>query len=110
MANKGNGNKVRPATKSAMFQHLAEKTGLSRKQVAEVFDALTNFIEQELGKKGAGVVTLPGLLKIRRVEKPATKARQGVNPRTGEPMTIAAKPKSTTVRARPLRALKDMVK
>jgi nucleoid DNA-binding protein len=103
-------NKVRPATKSAMFQQLADKTGLTRKQVAEVFDALTGFIEQELGKKGAGVVTIPGLLKISRKEKPATKERQGVNPRTGDPMTIAAKPKSTVVRARALRALKDMVK
>jgi DNA-binding protein HU-beta len=107
---KTNNNKVRPVTKSAMFQHLAEKTGLTRKQIASVFDELTGFIKHQLSMKGAGVVTLPGLLKIRRVEKPATKERQGVNPRTGEPMTIAAKPKSTTVRARPLRALKEMVK
>jgi DNA-binding protein HU-beta len=107
---KTNSKKVRPVTKSAMFQHLAEKTDLTRKQVASVFDALTDFIRQQLSSRGAGVVTLPGLLKIRRVEKPATKERQGVNPRTGEPMTIPAKPPSTTVRARPLRALKDMVK
>jgi nucleoid DNA-binding protein len=110
MANKTNSTKVRPATKSAMFQQLAEKTGLSRKQVTEVFDALTGFIEQELGKKGAGVVTIPGLLKISRKEKPATKAREGVNPRTGEKMMIAAKPKSTVVKARPLQALRNMVK
>jgi nucleoid DNA-binding protein len=106
---KSNSNKVRPPTKSAMFQELAAKTGLTKKQIASVFDALTEFIHHHLSKKGAGVVTLPGLLKIRRVEKPATKARQGINPRTGEPITIPAKPKTTTVRARPLRALKEMV-
>jgi nucleoid DNA-binding protein len=100
---------VRPASKTAMFQKLADKTGLARKQVADFFDALTLLMEEELGKKGSGVVAIPGLIKITRVEKPATKARQGRNPQTGEPMTIAAKPKRTVVRARPLKALKAMV-
>ena len=53
---------------------------------------------------------VPGLLKIKRVEKPATKARQGRNPATGEPIMIKAKPKRTVVRALPLKALKEMVK
>jgi nucleoid DNA-binding protein len=104
------GGKPRPATKTAMFQQLADTAGLNRKQVTAVFDALTEMIKQELGKKGSGVVTLPGLLKILRKERPATPARQGRNPQTGEPMTIAAKPKTTTVKARPLKALKEMVK
>ena len=56
---------AKPATKGAMFQTLAEKTGLTRKQVTEVFDAFQNFIQQELSKKGPGVVALPGLLKAR---------------------------------------------
>lgn len=101
------GNK--PATKSAMFQTLADSTELSRKQVALVFDELNKYIEDQLGKKGPGIVTLPGLLKIKRVEKPATKERQGRNPLTGEPMTIKAKPKRTVVKAYALKALKDMV-
>jgi len=96
-------------TKSEMFQSLARATGLTRKQVASVFDALTSYIKVEVGKKGPGVFTLPGLLKVKRVEKPATKVRQGRNPQTGEIITIKAKPKRTVVKALPLKALKEMV-
>jgi len=103
-------NKVKPATKTAMYKALAEATELSNKQVAQVFDELANFIKRELSKKGPGVVNVPGLLKIKRVEKKATPAREGRNPRTGEPMQIAAKPKRTIVKAYALKSLKDMVK
>jgi len=103
-------NKVKAATKSAMFHELSTRTGLSRKQVATVFDEISNYIKQEIGKKGPGIFTLPGLLKVKRVEKPATKARQGRNPQTGEIIVIKAKPKRTVVKALPLKALKEMVK
>jgi nucleoid DNA-binding protein len=103
-------SKVKAATKSAMYDHLSKQTGLARKQVANVFDELTNYIKQEVGKKGPGIFTLPGLLKVKRVEKPATKARQGRNPQTGEAITIKAKPKRTVVKALALKALKEMVK
>jgi nucleoid DNA-binding protein len=106
---KTNGSKARPASKTAMFSSLAEKTGLTKKQVTEFFNALTDMIKHEMSKRGTGVVTIPGLLKIARVEKPATKARQGRNPQTGEAMMIAPKPKRTIVKTRPLKALKDMV-
>jgi DNA-binding protein HU-beta len=39
----------------------------------------------------------------------ATKERQGINPFTKEPITIAAKPPSKKVRARPVKAIKDVV-
>jgi nucleoid DNA-binding protein len=103
-------NKAKAATKTATFQRIAETTGHTKKDVAQFFDALSGMIKQELSKKGPGVVTIPGLLKIKRVEKPATKARQGRNPQTGEPMTIKAKPKRTVVRALALKGLKEMVK
>lgn len=103
-------SKAKSVTKSAMFQDLSGKTGLSKKQIGGVFDALTSFIHEQVGKKGPGVVTLPGLLKVKRVEKPATKARPGRNPLTGEAIMIAAKPKRTVVKALCLKALKDMVK
>ena len=60
----------KPVPKSAMYQSLAEATGLSRKQIASVFDELTNLIKRDVGKKGPGVFALPGLLKIKRVSKP----------------------------------------
>jgi nucleoid DNA-binding protein len=101
--------KTKAATKSKIFQDLAERTELSRKQVAQVFDELSNYIKQEIGKKGPGIFTVPGLLKIKRVEKPATKERLGRNPQTGETITIKAKPKRTVVKAYPLKSLKEMV-
>jgi nucleoid DNA-binding protein len=102
-------NKPKAATKSKVFEEIANRADLSKKQVAGVFDALNDYIKSELGKKGPGLFTLPGLLKIKRVEKPATKARQGINPRTGEQITIKAKPKRTVVRAVALKGLKEMV-
>jgi nucleoid DNA-binding protein len=103
-------DKAKPATKSATYQRLADATKLSRKQVAMFFDEMAKLIKNELSKKGPGVFNVPGLLKIKRVEKPATKARPGRNPATGEPMMIKAKPKRTIVKALPLKALKEMVK
>jgi nucleoid DNA-binding protein len=100
----------KPATKSAMLESLATATGLTRKQVATVFDELTNLIKRDIGKKGPGAVALPGLLKIKRVHKPATSERQGRNPATGEPMIIKAKPARTVVKVQPLKSLKEMVK
>ncbi|HEX3313277.1 MAG TPA: HU family DNA-binding protein [Gemmataceae bacterium] len=102
--------KPKAATKSAMFQELAEKTQLSRKQVAEVFDTLEAFIHHQIGKKGPGVVALPNLLKIKRVEKAATKPRPGRNPQTGEAIIIKGKPKRTVVKVLALKKLKEMVK
>jgi nucleoid DNA-binding protein len=102
--------KVKAATKTAVYQALSESTGLSKKQVGTLFDELSVFIKAQLGKKGPGVFTVPGLLKIKRVEKKATPSRQGKNPRTGEPMTIPAKPKRTVVKALALKGLKEMVK
>jgi nucleoid DNA-binding protein len=102
-------NKAKPATKTAMYQELAERSDLSKKQVAAVFDSLSDFVRQQLSK-GPGVVNVAGLLKIKKVIKPATKERMGRNPQTGEPMTIKAKPKRTVVKALALKALKEMVK
>ncbi len=103
-------NKTKPATKTVMLQKLAERAGLSRKQVATFFDELTNYLQEELGKKGPGVVNVAGLLKIKKVEKKATPSRPGRNPQTGEAIVIAAKPKRTVVRALALKNLKEMVK
>src|SRR4051794_25944797 len=98
------------ATKSEVFQELAQKADVTKRQVAAIFEGLTELIQRELGKKGPGTFTIPGLLKLKRVNKPATKARQGVNPFTKEPMQIKAKPASVAVRARALKGLKESIK
>jgi nucleoid DNA-binding protein len=97
------------ANRTVVYSTLAETTGLGTKEVAAVFSALSTLIAKELGKKGPGQFVVPGLLKLKVVRKPATKARPGKNPFTGEPMTIQAKPARNVVRALPLKALKEMV-
>lgn len=102
--------KNKAKTKSEIYNELIESSQLTRKQVASVFDGLTAIVEQELGKKGPGMFTIPGLLKLKVISKPATKAREGINPFTKEPMTIKAKPARKVVKAYPLKSLKEMVK
>jgi nucleoid DNA-binding protein len=78
--------------------------------VSEVFDALAKLVTRELGKKGPGTFTLPGMAKLKLVRKPATKARQGINPFTKQPQMFKAKPARNVVRIRPLKALNEKVK
>lgn len=94
--------------KTQMLTQISEATELSRKQVQAVLDELTNIIEGHVKKKGIGEFVLPGLLKITTVKKPATKARKGINPFTGEEVMFKAKPASTSVKVRPLKKLKEM--
>ncbi len=98
-----------PMTKAQLLSAIAEDTGLTRKQVAEVVDSLSGQILRHIKKRGPGTFTLPGLLKIRTVRKLAKKARKGINPFTGEETTFAAKPAHTVVKILPLKGLKDMV-
>jgi DNA-binding protein HU-beta len=101
------GGSKKTMSKSGLIQAISEAVGeeLSRKQVKTVIESLINVGHRELKK--AGVFTLPGFAKFRVVKKPATKARQGTNPFTKQPMTFAAKPASKAVRARPIKAIKD---
>ena len=94
-------------TKSEVLAQISKDTDLSRKQVNGVFDSLNGIVRKSL--RSGGLFTLPGLLKMKVVKKPATKAREGVNPFTGEKMTIKAKPASKKVRIRALKNLNEMV-
>ena len=94
-------------TKSEVMTQISKDTGLSRKQVGAVFESLTGVVKKSL--KGNGLFTLPGLLKMKVVKKPATKAREGINPFTGEKMMFKAKPASKKVRIAALKSLKAMV-
>jgi DNA-binding protein HU-beta len=94
-------------TKSEILAQISKETELSKKQVGAVFDSLSGVVKKSL--RGGGLFTLPGLLKMKVVKKPATKAREGINPFTGEKMTFKAKPASKKVRVLPLKNLKAMV-
>jgi nucleoid DNA-binding protein len=100
---------IKAATKGEIYTKLATSTGLTKKQVSTVFDELTKMIGNELGKKGPGLFQVPGLLKLKVVRKPATKAKQGINPFTKAPMMYKAKPARNVVKALPLKSLKEMV-
>jgi nucleoid DNA-binding protein len=100
---------VKPVTKAQIINALAEKTGLAKKDVQGVFGELSALIKKELGGRGPGVFTVPGLIKLKVVKKPATKARKGANPFTGEEMMFKAKPARKSVKALVLKAVKDMV-
>ena len=97
-------------TKTQVFSDIAEKTELTKRQVADVFGALESVIERHVRKGAVGVCTIPGLMKIKVIKKPARRARKNVpNPfRPGETMDVKAKPASTTVKILPLKKLKDM--
>jgi nucleoid DNA-binding protein len=100
---------AKPPTKSEIYAHLADSTGLTKKDIAAVFDSFSELIKNSLGGRAApGIFTIPGLLKMRVVEKPATVARKGINPFTGEEMMFKAKPASKTVKIAALKGLKDM--
>ena len=99
-----------PLNKSQMMSEIAAGCGMSKKEVAAVMDELSTVIHRHLKKRGgAGTCTVPGLMKIKTVRKPATKARKGINPFTGEETMFKAKPARTVVKVTPLKGLKEMV-
>ena len=93
-------NLTEAMTKTQMFSDIAEKTALTKRQVADVFEALESVIERHVQKGAVGACTIPGLMKIKVVKKPAQRARKNVpNPfRPGETMDVQAKPASTSVK------------
>ena len=94
-------------TKAEVYRTIAEQTDLTRKDVVAVCDALEGVMVKSL--KRNGVFNLLGLAKMTVVKKPATKARKGINPFTGEEMMFKAKPASKNVRVRALKGLKEQV-
>jgi nucleoid DNA-binding protein len=98
-----------PMTKSALYMTIAENTGLKKKDVVAVFDELTTILNGHVKKNAAGLFTMPGLMKVKVIRKPATKARKGINPFTGEPTVFKAKPARNVVKVLALKALKEMV-
>eukprot|EP00929_Paragymnodinium_shiwhaense_P019574 TRINITY_DN132_c0_g1_i1.p1 TRINITY_DN132_c0_g1~~TRINITY_DN132_c0_g1_i1.p1 ORF type:complete len:114 (+),score=51.98 TRINITY_DN132_c0_g1_i1:177-518(+) len=94
-------------TASAAYSSVAETTGLKAKDVKAVVEGLLEVAASELKKNGSFKVA--GALNLKLKKKPATPARKGVNPFTKEPCVFKAKPASKTVRALPMKKLKEMV-
>lgn len=96
-------------TKTEILNEIAENTSVSKKEVAAVLEELGVLIERHVKKRAVGEFTLPGLLKIKSVGRPARPARKNVpNPfRPGELMDIPRKPATTRVKVLPLKKLKE---
>ncbi|MEO1009125.1 MAG: HU family DNA-binding protein [Planctomycetota bacterium] len=103
------GAKGKPRTKSEIQALIAEHVGISKKEVAQVFDTMATMIAADLKKGSVGTFNVPGMMKVTVQRKPATKARKGINPFTGEPTVFKAKPARNVVKVRPLKGLKDAV-
>jgi nucleoid DNA-binding protein len=102
----------KPLTKTELLNNIATATDVPKKQVVAVLEALASEIQKSLGSKGAGAITIPGLVKIEKKKVPARPAQTGVpNPfKPGELMDRPAKPAYNKVKVRALKSLKDMVK
>ncbi len=94
-------------SKSQLIEKIATTTELSKRDVKNVMDTLNDVGHKELKKNG--VFLVPGFAKFVVIKKPATKARKGTNPFTGEETVFKAKPARKVVRARPVKAAKDAV-
>ena len=102
---------AKPLTKSEILANIVAATEVPKKQVAAVLDAFANEMKKALGKKGPGVFSALGLLKIEKKLVPARKAEKGVpNPfKPGELMDRPAKAAYHKVKVRALKTLKDVV-
>ena len=94
-------------TKAQLIEAISGASQISKNDVKSVFDHLATVGYKELNESGEFVI--PGFVKMSVVNKPATEARSGVNPFTKEPMEFAAKPASKSVKASPLKVVKDAV-
>jgi len=99
----------KPMNKTEIMAALAETTGLTRQQVAGLFDGLAVLIQKNLAEQGPGEFSIPSLMKIKVVRKPATEERMGINPFTKEEAVFKAKPARNDVKIVALKGLKDMV-
>lgn len=109
LMSKKTGPVTKAYTKTEILGDIAMVTGLAQKQVGAVLENLQNVIARHLRKGAAGVFVLPGLLKIQVINKPATKARKGINPFTGLETMFKAKPARNVVKVKALKKLKSMV-
>lgn len=92
---------------SKLIEHLVSETGLEKKQVKSVMQALHNTIVGSVHKKGIGEFTFPKLFKVITKHVPAKKARKGISPFSGEEVIFKAKPATTKVKIRPMKTLKE---
>ena len=109
-------------TKAQIVGEIAERTGLTKREVSATFEALRELIKRELSKRGVWQTrekdgklaakwkdfVIPDLIKLKLTEVPAQKNKKFRNPGTGEEF-FKDVPKSKKLRATPIKKLKDLV-
>ncbi|HFL8819288.1 MAG TPA: HU family DNA-binding protein [Candidatus Azoamicus sp. OHIO2] len=96
-------------TKQKLFQHLAKKTGLSKKNIDLVFIELLNIINDHMKENGPEKFVLPGFFKLSLKHISAQNEKVGINPFTKESMIFKAKPAFKKMKIRLLKNLRDIV-
>jgi len=101
--------RTKPLSKSEILNAISDAIGeeVSKKDVKQIVETLVDVGHKELKKSGTFV--LPGFAKFVVAKKPSKPARKGINPFTKLEQTFAAKPASKSVKARPVKAIKDAV-
>lgn len=100
---------TKPLTKSEIISEVSLRADLTKKQVEEVLRALSDVTQEQLAAKGPGIAVVPGIVRLKTVDRPAKPARAGINPFTKEAITIKAKPASRALKASPVKSLKEAV-
>jgi nucleoid DNA-binding protein len=108
---KTNSSKKKALTKSAFYSELAEASGLKKAEVMKVIDALYDQIKEQLGAKGPGIMTLPGIarFKVRKVDAVKGGVKK-INPLNGQEYVTKDKPAYKKVSILPVKALKEELK
>ena len=109
MMSNGNPTSTKPLSKAETVAALATATELTKKQIETFFEALSALIGKNLAADGPGLFSIPGLVKIKVIRKPATPERKGINPFTKQETVFKAKPARNVVKVQPLKSLKEMV-
>ncbi len=98
-------------TKSQVYTQLAEATDMKKADIVKVMDAFADLVKSQLGPKGPGIFTLPGIARFKLRKIPAQKGGvEKINPLTGQKYITKDKPAQNKVSIRPVKAFSEAVK
>lgn len=89
-------------TKTQLIEQMANDAGISKAEAGKALNSLLDSVGEAV-KEDDGRITFTGFGTFSKVYR---KARQGVNPATGEKMTIEAR---HAIKFKPGKALKDAI-
>ncbi|MDI9347543.1 MAG: HU family DNA-binding protein [Methylacidiphilales bacterium] len=100
--------KAKPMSTSEVVKEIATRTELSSSEVKKIIESLKNLMIEQLNDSAVRQFVIPGILKLKTVEKPAVPERKGINPFTKQETIFKARPAKKIVKASVLKALKNL--